>query len=68
VDLKLYAILLENMYFVWEPNLMDEPTHEIHKIKCATNINDFTVVNFKGAMATQTNDTKKTHFKCEPIL
>jgi len=43
---------------------MDGPTHEI---KCATNINDFTVVKFKGAMATQTNDTKK-HFKCEQIL
>jgi len=31
--------------FCWELKFVYCPTHEIHKIKCPTNINDFTVFN-----------------------
>jgi len=49
IDLKLYAILLKwivlynSEVFCWDLKFVDFLTHEIHKSKCATNMNDFTV-------------------------
>ena len=41
--LKLYKILLKERIFHWDLKFLECSTHEIHKIKCPTNKNDYTV-------------------------
>ena len=45
---------------VWELKLMDCPTHELHEIKCPTNINNFTYVIYMKM-------TLDRHYSC-PVI